>query len=100
MLAAFAAHSQEKLTVEQAVAVEDVSDRAFVSAAVNAVKRWSFVPEKIDGEAVATKVTVPVVFSIPGQQPPLLRWMEKGSSSDDRPTAQDSVIRLLEGPAD
>lgn len=49
------------------VTADDTSDAAFRAAALAAVKKWTFTPGKRDGEVVAMRVRVPVVFSFTGE---------------------------------
>lgn len=44
--------------------VEKSSNPAFEKAAVEALKKWKFKPAKQDGNPVATKVSIPIKFSI------------------------------------
>jgi TonB family protein len=47
--------------VEQAKALED-PDSTIAQAAINAVKKWKFVPGRIDGSPAQLLLTVPVSF--------------------------------------
>jgi len=38
----------------------------FTQAALNAVKKWSFEPERVDGHGVAGSVEIPIYFQIEG----------------------------------
>jgi protein TonB len=44
-------------------------EKTFVGAAERSIRAWRFVPERVDGVAVATRVRIPVVFQIPGATP-------------------------------
>lgn len=43
--------------------------RSFVTAAERSIARWTFVPERVDGVPVATRVQVPIEFRLSGQEP-------------------------------
>ena len=40
------------------------SDPAFVQPAMDAVRKWTFIPGYLNGKAVATRMQLPIVFSI------------------------------------
>jgi protein TonB len=48
----------------QDVTIEKSSNSTFDRPALAAVKKWKFKPAKLDGAAVAKKVTIPLKFSI------------------------------------
>ena len=77
------------------VAKEDLSDRIFVGAALQALRHWQLVPERVEGKPVATRVLIPIVFSFRGEPRPVLRWEQSGSITDDSPRSLDSAITLV-----
>ena len=42
----------------------EASDQAFVKPAVDAIKEWTFYPGQVNGMAVATRIQLPIEFSI------------------------------------
>ncbi len=48
----------------QEVAVEKSTNPSFDRPAMTAIKKWKFKPAKLDGAAVAKKVTIPLKFSL------------------------------------
>jgi TonB family protein len=66
------------------------------TAAVNAVKHWTFKPERVAGRGVPGAAKVPLCFKV---EPSRLscRFMEPGTNlplDPDRPLAIDSIVRI------
>lgn len=74
------------------------SDARFVAASVQAVRQWTFEPERIGGQAVATQVLIPVSFRIYGQPRKKPRWSEAYPELHEQPMAINSAIGPIEGP--
>ena len=45
--------------------VERASDPAFAEAALTAVRQWRFLPRVLNGQAVETRVSIPIEFDLP-----------------------------------
>jgi TonB family protein len=43
---------------------ELATNAVLARAAIDAVKQWTFVPERVDGQAVTTKATAPIAFRV------------------------------------
>jgi TonB family protein len=84
--------------VEQATAVAQYSDRPFVNAALQAARKWRFEPERLDGQPMAAKVTIPFAFLLPGVPEPRAPWAEARPDVQSEPAAADSPVRLLTSP--
>lgn len=92
------AHVVPDGSLQQLEVVDEFSDKAFAKATLAALEKWTFVPERIDGEAVASTIMLPVVYSIIGRPAPRLRWKQQIPALGVEPLALDSPITLLAGP--
>lgn len=75
-------------------------DSAFVEAATDAVREWTFKPEVVGGQALAGSARVPVCFSLRESHVPTLdcNWRRPGSFAaefGDRAVALDPAATLL-----
>lgn len=84
--------------VVSAEAVREVSDRTFIPAALQAVKKWQFEPERIDGVAQAATVTIPISFAIAGMPEPVPAWKDSHPELDSEPSSRTSPVTLLSDP--
>lgn len=84
-------------SVAKVEADKTFSDAAFVSASVQAVRRWTFEPERIAGQPVSTRLIIPVHFVIPGKPREKPRWDVAFPGLDEHPLALNSAIGQITG---
>lgn len=85
-------------TVAKVEADEEYSDAGFVAASVQAVRRWTFEPERIGGQPVPARVLIPVSFHVSGQPRKKPLWTGAYPDLDEHPQALDSAIGPITGP--
>jgi TonB family protein len=84
-------------SVAKVEADEEYSDAGFVAASVQAVRRWTFEPERIGGQPVPTRLEIPVSFNLYGKPREKPRWSESNPELDEHPQALDSAIGPITG---
>ena len=69
------------------------ADSPFITASINAVRQWVFVPEVIGGHPRAGAAIVPICFAISGMhvRPPDCTWKRPG---DDLKVSGDQMVAL------
>jgi len=78
------------------------SQPLLAKAAIDAVRHWRFKPQTVDGIAVASRASVPIVFRLdrPGARTPKSEVAPDPSRQDSRVTVETSVLELATPLAD
>lgn len=70
------------------------SENAFIAAAERSIGQWRFVPERVDGLPVATKLQVPIEFRISHLDPLEAPVLESGLTFEPNELIADSEFEL------